>query len=308
MTSPSKRDIALVVDDSPETLRMLTDALEDAGITVLIARDGEKAIDLVGRVIPDVILMDAVMPGLDGFETTKQLRKNQQLQHVPVIFMTGLSETEHIVKGLQAGGVDYVTKPIFPDELIARIVVHLANARLAMSARAALDISGQSVMAVTENLTVQWFTPQAADMCAQANFSMTEKGSLTLPTTLKAQMANLISSTEPRKNGKKLLAPDAEEIEFIYIGKTGSEEFLFRIASSDTPDDVDILQEKLAITKREAEVLLWISQGKSNKDIADILGVSPRTVNKHLEQIFVKLGVENRTAAATLAVRTTVAA
>jgi len=304
--TPNRRDIALVVDDSPETLRMLTDALEEAGITVLIARDGEKAIDLVTRVTPDVILMDAVMPGLDGFETTARLRALPSLQHVPVIFMTGLSETEHIVKGLKAGGVDYVTKPISPDELIARIGVHLANARLAMSARTALDMSGQSLMAVTAGLEVMWCTPAATELLAENG--LVRDGKVRLPSELVPTMAGLIEESGPRETRGRLKVAECPSIEFIYIGRTGGEEFLFRVSSRDAPSDLDTLQSRLNLTHREAEVLLWISQGKSNRDIADILSVSPRTVNKHLEQIFVKLGVENRTAAAILAVRTTVAA
>src|ERR1700677_2959036 len=108
------RDIVLVVDDSPETLRLLTDALEDAGMTVLVAREGEHALSIVEKVLPDVILMDALMPGTDGFETCRRLKQNKALTHVPVLFMTGLSDTEHIIEGLEAGGVDYVTKPNRP--------------------------------------------------------------------------------------------------------------------------------------------------------------------------------------------------
>jgi CheY-like chemotaxis protein len=115
------RTLVLVVDDSPGTLRLLTDALEEAGMTVLVARDGEHALSIVEKVVPDVILMDAVMPGTDGFSTCRKLKQNRSLAHVPVIFMTGLSDTEHIIEGLEAGGVDYVTKPIVPGELLARI-------------------------------------------------------------------------------------------------------------------------------------------------------------------------------------------
>ena len=83
------------------------------------------------------------MPGTDGFATCRRLKQNQALAHVPIIFMTGLSDTEDIIKGLEAGGVDYVTKPIVPGEMLARIRVHLGNARMAHSARAALDAFGQ---------------------------------------------------------------------------------------------------------------------------------------------------------------------
>src|SRR6202042_3624600 len=108
-----------------------------------------------------VILMDAVMPSMDGFEACRVLKHNKALAHVPVIFMTGLSETQDIVKGLEAGGVDYVTKPIVPDELLARIRVHLANARLAHSARAALDVSGRYLLATDTSGGGRWGGPPA---------------------------------------------------------------------------------------------------------------------------------------------------
>ena len=91
--------------------------------------------------------MDAVMPGINGFETCRRMKRDKMLAHLPVIFMTGLTETETRVEGLAAGGVDYVTKPIVVDELLARIRVHLANARVAHGTRAALDATGRFLLA-----------------------------------------------------------------------------------------------------------------------------------------------------------------
>ena len=90
----------------------------------------------------------------------------------------------------------------------------------------------------------------------------------------------------------------------IYIGQIGPDEYLLRLVEGGSTTTARVLKQKLAVTEREAEVLLWIARGKSNRDIAEILDLSPRTVNKHLEQIYAKLGVENRTSAAALAVRT----
>ena len=98
-TESKKRDVALVVDDSPETLRLLTDALDGAGMTVMVAMDGAAAMRIVDQITPDIILLDAVMPGMDGFETCRRLKRDAGLSNVPVIFMTGLAETEHIVRG-----------------------------------------------------------------------------------------------------------------------------------------------------------------------------------------------------------------
>src|SRR4030088_2210974 len=104
ITDPKKRDVALVVDDAPETLRLLTDALDGAGMTVMVALDGASAMRIVDQITPDIVLLDAVMPGMDGFETCKGLKRDAGLVTVPLIFMKGLAEAEHIVRGVEGGG------------------------------------------------------------------------------------------------------------------------------------------------------------------------------------------------------------
>ena len=155
------RDIVLLVDDSPEALGFLTDALEQSGFSALIATSGQAALNIAERITPDIILLDAVMPVMDGFETCRRLKANAAVAQVPVIFMTGLTETEHVVRALESGGVDYLTKPINIDELRARIRVHLSNARSAQSARVALDAAGRHLLAVRANGAIHWSTPQA---------------------------------------------------------------------------------------------------------------------------------------------------
>lgn len=304
MPDASRRDIVLVVDDSPETLSFLTDALEEAGMTVLVAVGGSSALDLVSRITPDVILMDAVMPGVDGFETCRRLKRIKELAHVPVLFMTGLSETEHIVRGLEAGGVDYVTKPIAPEELIARIKVHLGNARLAQSARIALDAAGRSLLATTRSGRLLWSTPQAGNLLG-ALFATADAEGFALPVDLQGWLER--HHADPTQAGDSLTVPtdaSGRRLLLTFVGQIGSDEYLFRLGESERAADEQLLKQRLPITLREAEVLLWIARGKSNRDVAEILGLSPRTVNKHLEQIFAKLGVENRTSAATLAIWT----
>jgi DNA-binding response OmpR family regulator len=300
-----ERDIVLVVDDSPSTLGVLTDAIEEAGMTVLVAREGDHALSIVEKVTPDVILMDAVMPGTDGFETCRRLKQNRALAHVPIIFMTGLSDTEHIVEGLEAGGVDYVTKPIVPGELLARIRVHLANARLAQSARAALDAFGRFLLAVDGAGKVLWCTPQAVRLLATALHDF-DAEDYVLPIDVRSwlqQAAAATGASSPSPIELKARAPSIK-LQMLYVSQVGSDEHLLRVIEGDVADDQTVLKSRLMITDRESEVLLWIARGKSNRDIAEILSLSPRTVNKHLEQIYTKLGVENRTSAAALAVRT----
>jgi DNA-binding response OmpR family regulator/DNA-binding CsgD family transcriptional regulator len=303
MRKSDTRNIVLVVDDSPETLRLLTDAIEDAGMTVLVAREGEHALSIVEKVMPDVILMDALMPGMDGFETCRRLKRNSTLAHVPVIFMTGLTETQDIVKGLEAGGVDYVTKPIDPDELLARIRVHLANARLANSARAALDVSGRYLLATDTSGGVLWCTPQTAKLLDLAFGDFHGEGDLLPPKVQEWLQKRTLSDIKSADTF--VLASDLSplKLQFSYVGQVAPEEILLRLVEGEIENDNLVLKRKLQLTQRESEVLMWIARGKSNRDIAEILSLSPRTVNKHLEQVYAKLGVENRTAAAALAVR-----
>src|SRR5215468_3233298 len=198
---PKKRDVALVVDDSPETLRLLTDALDGAGMTVMVALDGAGAMRIVDQITPDIVLLDAVMPGMDGFETCKRLKRDAGLSNVPIIFMTGLAETEHIVRGLEAGGVDYVTKPIVVEEMLARIRVHLANARLTQSARAALDVSGRYLLAVSSVGKIMWATPQAQKLLSDS-LSAGSVDELVLPETLRSWLEVVQTS----KGGSKTQA------------------------------------------------------------------------------------------------------
>src|SRR6195952_356604 len=122
-------DVVLIVDDVPDNLSVLHDALDEAGYTVLVATHGESALQRASQVVPDIVLLDAMMPGMDGFEVARQLKANPRTAHIPIVFMTGLTETEHVVAAFAAGGVDYVTKPIRAREVIARIATHVQGAR-----------------------------------------------------------------------------------------------------------------------------------------------------------------------------------
>lgn len=161
MTLSQRKDLILVVDDSVDSLSMIHHALEQAGLTALVAMEGAQAISIAEKMIPDLILLDAVMPTLDGFETCRRLKSHPDLATVPIIFMTGLTDAEDVVRGLEAGGVDYVTKPVRPKELVARIRVHLNNARLAQSAHTALDRLGQASFSTDTKGEWLWGTPQA---------------------------------------------------------------------------------------------------------------------------------------------------
>lgn len=290
------RDIVLLVDDSPESLSFLTEALEESGYSVLIATSGASAMSIVDRITPDLILLDAVMPGMDGFETCGRLKAHGAVAQVPVIFMTGLTETEHVVRALGAGGVDYLTKPINVDELRARIRVHLANARSAQSARVALDAAGRHLLAVRANGKILWSTPQAIRLVNAATGS--DEGIELVAQRIQAWMEERRLGGGSRDPGFVIETGGEASLSLSFLGSIGQDEHLFRLTGQTQASDSERLKQHFSLTARESEVLAWIAKGKSNRDIGEILGLSARTVNKHLEQIYVKLGVENRASAA----------
>jgi DNA-binding response OmpR family regulator len=294
--APAPRDIVLLVDDSPDSLAFLTDALEQTGFSVLIATSGHSALTIVDRITPDIVLLDAVMPGMDGFETCLRLKAMGSVAQVPVIFMTGLTETEHIVRALEAGGVDYLSKPINVDELRARIRVHLANARSAQSARVALDAAGRHLLAMRGNGKLLWSTPQATRLVNAATGS--DEGLDLVSVQVGRWLDERRLTGQTRDPGITIETSGEATLSLSFLGSIGADEHLFRLTSQTQARDDDRLRQHFSLTGRESEVLVWIAKGKSNRDIGEILGLSSRTVNKHLEQIYVKLGVENRASAA----------
>lgn len=287
----------LVVDDSPEALGLINETLEQSNINTLVALDGKQALSVANRMKPDMILLDALMPNMDGFETCKQLKANTKLSNIPVIFMTGLTDTDSLLKGLEVGGVDYLTKPINPNELLARMKVHLNNALATKNANDALDSIGQNTFTVNAAGQIQWATPSTYALLSKAtpddNWINQE-----LPLLIERWLENKPSS------GHSLKLLDREfPIYAVLIQTRSDDEYLLKLEETRHEKSEERLREELKLTKRESEVLLWIANGKTNKEISEILGMSVRTVNKHLEQIFPKLGVENRTAAAGIAIR-----
>lgn len=289
--SGSPAPVVLVVDDDPASLRMLMDALESQGYDVLVATSGEAALQRLTHVVPDAVLLDCLMPGLSGLEVCQRMKADPTMQTVPVIFMTGLGETEDVVRGFASGGVDYVVKPVRIQEVLARLATHSRNARLTRMAHEAVDVAGMGVLFVDRAGRVLWQSPQAAQWLRQVQSedpwqkhwrdAWQAGNPLRLP--LSGRQYLRIDS---------MLAPGSDDV-MLLLRRVHADEALAE------PSRV----RNAALTPRETEVLSWVAKGKTNRDIADILGLSPRTVNKHLEHVFEKLGVETRAAAAALASR-----
>lgn len=296
-------DKVLVVDDEPGSLRMITAMLERHQVTVLVATSGDAALDVLKRVSPDLILMDAMMPGLDGFETTALVKRDPELAHIPVVFMTGLSESDHVVRALGVGGVDYVRKPVDLDELLARVRLHMKQGRAARASVASLDATGRLVLATDGKGRLLWCTPLAERAVGRLS-SGWNAAMPTLPTPLREAVERLVA-TRRHTGGSARLECGSRAMELAIIARFRDDEVLIRLNELDPQEDVARLRERLQLTAREAEVLLWLSYGKSNGDISEVLKISPRTVQKHLERIYEKLGVETRSAAAAMALRVT---
>lgn len=290
-----RRKVALVVDDDPASLMLVSDALEAVGITVMTARDGATALRFVVRLAPDVILLDAVMPGLDGFETCRRLKAPPLEIEAPVIFMTGLSASEHLLEGLGAGGVDYVTKPLQLDALIARIGVHLVNAGKLLAAQQALDATDTAVVSFHPDGRVAWTSPRARQLLSQAA-TLVQNGRAggEFAHWLAALARVPLSEAGVHRDGNIIVS---------YLGTSPTREVLLSLSRRDARPPGPVLAERFGLTEREGDVLFWLTQGKTSVDIGVILGLSWRTVNKHLEQVFQKMGVDNRTSAAVMADR-----
>jgi DNA-binding NarL/FixJ family response regulator len=218
-----------------------------------------------------------------------------------VLFLTGLADTEHVLKGLEAGGVDYVTKPVIIEELIARIRIHMSNARVAFGARVALDVTGRHLVAVDRNGRLRWCTPQAAALLAtNRNQPIGDKRALS--PIVSEQLASAIAAGFLPGRDLTLDEPNGG-MTAAFLCENGRDEFLFRLVPDTGGREQEALCRSFGLTSREAEVLSWIARGKSNHDISDFLGISPRTVDKHSERVFTKLGVENRSAATAVALK-----
>jgi len=138
--SDGRTPVVLVVDDDPSNLAVVRDCLVEFNYTVLVAEDGESAVQRADYARPDLILLDIMMPGIDGYEACRRLKVMESTKEIPVIFMTALAETGHKVKGLEVGAVDYITKPFQREELLARITVHLHNRELTKRLQEAKDL------------------------------------------------------------------------------------------------------------------------------------------------------------------------
>ena len=207
----------LVVDDSPTNVSVLLDYLSEAGFRVLVAQNGESALERVSFACPDIILLDVLMPGIDGFETCRRLKSSPDSQHIPIIFMTSLSETVDKVKGFSLGAVDYVTKPIQHEEVLARLTAHLTIKQLQ-----------QKLQAKNENLQTEIIERKRAQAEQAHLIAELDAFAHTVAHDLKNPLASIVAnaevllddwpSAETEKKAAQAIARCAGRMETIITG------------------------------------------------------------------------------------------
>ena len=280
----------LVVDDQPDALRLLERALTDAGLSVRTAASGEAALEAVRAHCPDAVLLDVQMDGINGFETCAQIR----LMHedLPIVFTTGLDETEDIVRGFEVGGTDYVTKPVSAPVVVARLMAHTRVWRMMRATREAVQALEVPMLAADAGRLL-WLNRAARTLLQTCLPGVT----LTDDAPLPAALQGLLQEGAEGEAIQIELGGMALRVDPVSEAGSTLRVVSLAVMGRAAPPAASRL------TARETEVLLWVARGKTNRDIAEILGMSPRTVNKHLEHVFEKLGVETRTAAAAAAQR-----
>jgi DNA-binding response OmpR family regulator/DNA-binding CsgD family transcriptional regulator len=291
----------LVVDDTPANLGVVLETLGAAGLRVLVAESGPRALELLMQQPVHLVLLDVVMPGMDGFATCAAIRKHAAWAGLPIIFMTAVDEPAQKVRALEAGAVDYISKPVHPPEVLARVRTHLDL----QAARRALQEQNEKLEAeITLRLDAEAQLAQSLDRA----LLVSDRDGRIVFQTLRA--ANLLHKHLPQHRPGRL-PPELVDAE-RYVSKAGALLLnRFTKAGDDALAMLYLVEEhapagpaeltKLGLTPRQSEVLYWIAQGKTNAEIAIILAASPRTIDKHVEQLLERLGVENRLTAATKA-------
>ena len=291
MTSVDLPATILVVDDVPANLGLLFDALTQAGHRVLVAESGEGALAQLDHETPEIVLLDYMLPGMDGMEVCRRIKARPASADVPVIFLTAVDELDEKVRALDAGAVDYVTKPIQTPEVLARVRTHLRVARLQRDLADELEMRREAeeqlrdsldralIVAASDGKVL--FATRLAQTLLTRSFPGSPPGSL--PDELRPAVSRIRSEEVAPGLGARWSTGRPGEPTVIEL----------ETRASRGPDALL----PLGLTPREAEVLFWLSEGKANSEVAIILGSARRTVEKHVEHILGKLHAENRAAA-----------
>ncbi|MDD5462046.1 MAG: response regulator transcription factor [Methylococcales bacterium] len=296
--------IVMIIDDTPGNLALLSDTLSEAGYRVLVATDGQSALEQIAYLKPDIILLDVLMPGIDGFETCKRLKSDPDTADIPVLFMTALSELDNLLRGFGEGAVDYIVKPIRPPEVLARVDVQLTQSRNLKRIESALKNSLFSALAINSSGNITWSSPGGVRWLDEFLQKHALSGICKIGSPLPKPVLEWVKQYMAIAGKSDEGAFESYQAGVSFAAKItpcqNSDEYLLVLEKHSREWNINSVRTSLGLTFRQAEILMWISRGKTNKEVGIILGSSPRTINKHLEHIFEKLGVVTRAAAVSI--------
>jgi DNA-binding NarL/FixJ family response regulator len=282
----------LLSSDAVQTAQ-LAEVLEEAGYLTLALANAALALSQAAGAAPDMVLLDTQLSDSSGFAVARRLKALARTSPAPIIFLADSHHAEQIVQALEVGAADCVPATVKPHELLARMAMHLAGARERRQARNALDAFGYATLTVRpHDGKLMWQTPLSRALLERYCPHHPPYASRTAPEIqlwLQECLRRLQRGEAPRP--LVLSLGEGARLTLRLHQQTGDNEDSDRAV-------IEAMRGAFALTLREAEVLYWVVKGKTNKDVGDILGSSPMTVKKHLERVFVKLGVETRTAAA----------
>jgi DNA-binding response OmpR family regulator/DNA-binding CsgD family transcriptional regulator len=269
----------LIVDDDPFGIIQLQTVLKDSGCELLTASDGPSALEMVDRQPPDIILLDVVMPKMDGYETCRLLKENEDSQRIPVIFLSGLHSTEEKINAFEAGGVDYITKPFSEKEVLIRLRTHLTLHRV--NKRLIHELGSRD-----EELQNTESKVQDANTTLKVLLSAIEEE--------KKELAERIQF-----KAEKLILPKIREI--TEEEDAEKKEVLFRVIESTFQEltrpfvpGAGGVELGKTLSPSELQIVNLIKQGKGSKEISDICNISVSTIASHRKTIRKKLKITNR--------------
>ncbi len=301
----------MVVDDLPANLDVLLGYLNGAGYRVLVAETGKRCLEQLEWELPDIILLDLMMPGIDGIETCRQIKKRPDWSRIPVIVITAADELTKKLESFAVGAVDFLTKPIQPEEVQARVQTHLKirelqlqlelkNKELAEEIELRLDAEKQLEASLEQALLVANHHGEILFATRQGRILLSSFFDKLPPNELPKEVVNWMTGPNSLKP-LPVTHPKKGEIEIDVFSLPNSKNVSLLRIEQRTGDHGPKALLSLGLTAREAEVLYWMAEGKTNPEIAIILDASLNTVKKHANNLFAKLGVETRTGAARLA-------
>jgi len=278
-----KSKLILIVDDNVHNLQVLGNILLSEGYNIAVAQKGKDVLSFVEKKIPNLILMDIVMPEISGIEVCKALKKDPKTRDIPIIFISVHKDTVEKIKAFRAGGVDYITKPFQKEEVLARVSVHLE-----------LQRARQELKKINQELEVR--IKKRTKELLEANKKL-EEMNVALKVLLEKKQ-------EHKEDFGKQIVFNVEQVVEPFLDKlrqtrlTNGQVEILNIIEQKLKEIVSpyqrTLSQRYGLTPTELQIVELIRTGKPTKEIAEILNLSKRTVDTHRHNIRKKLGILNK--------------